>query len=390
MAAAAVDAFIIAARRSALGRIGGLHRARRIEDLAAPVIEAVLRDGNVGADRVGSVICGVTTVPGNPARLIGLAAGIGDGACALTIDRQYASGLDAILLAVRDVVAGRIEAAIAGGVDSVSTAPWRIAKPKSLYHLPHFASVDPHSELGGADMAVLEAMEALARSTGIDRERQDAWTYAAHVRAEAARDSRRLVGEIVALRQSREEARDESTDAPLPSDLAAMPPLHSSDGVATRGTVCAAHDGAGFALIVSRQLWQALGRPPALHVVADAVIGVGPRDEAAAAAIATQRMRASLGAAIAFDDIGVVELADRSAIEAIAFTDASGLDAGLVNPAGGSVVRGHPLAAAGAVLVVRLFTEMVRHPAPSRRLGLAALAASGGQGVAALFSLATA
>ena len=130
------NAYIVAARRSALGRVGGLHRNRRVEDLAAPVIAAALADARIEPAEVDEVVIGNASQGGNPARLIALAAGLPLSAPALTIDRQCGSGLDAILHAVRAIDHGEAEIVVAGGVESLSTAPWRIAKPKSVFSFP--------------------------------------------------------------------------------------------------------------------------------------------------------------------------------------------------------------------------------------------------------------
>ena len=129
---ASSPAYIIAARRSALGRVGGLHKGRRIEELCAPIVAAALHDAGINADRVDEVIVGNATQGGNPARLIALAAGLSDSVPAATIDRQCGSGLDAILAAIRAIAAGDAEVIVAGGAEAISTAPWRVAKPRTL------------------------------------------------------------------------------------------------------------------------------------------------------------------------------------------------------------------------------------------------------------------
>jgi acetyl-CoA C-acetyltransferase len=115
--------YIVAARRTALGRPGGLHKGRRIESLTAPVLLAALKDAHIEADAVDEIILGNTTAGDNPARLVGLAAGLGDNVPALTVDRQCASGLDAILLGMRAVALGEASVVVAGGAESLSTAP---------------------------------------------------------------------------------------------------------------------------------------------------------------------------------------------------------------------------------------------------------------------------
>jgi acetyl-CoA C-acetyltransferase len=141
-ASALGSSYLIAARRTALGRPGGLHRSRRLEDLTAPIVLAALQDAQLDARTVEEIILGNTTAGGNPARLVGLAAGLRESVPALTVDRQCASGLDAILFAMRAVAMGEADVIVAGGAESISTAPWRIAKPKSLFQTPRFIGLE--------------------------------------------------------------------------------------------------------------------------------------------------------------------------------------------------------------------------------------------------------
>jgi acetyl-CoA C-acetyltransferase len=378
-------AYIIAARRTALGRVGGLHRNRRLESLAAPVIGAVLRDARLDAAEVEEIVVGNATQGGNPARLIALAAGLPEIVSASTIDRQCGSGLDAILAAVRSVETGEASVVVAGGAESISTAPWRIAKPKSLYQLPHFIGLEPASEEPGQEPPSVEAGEMLSRTLGIGRERQDAWVLRSHLKAGQAREDKRLVSEIVPLRANVEEARDQSGDEPSPADLERLAPLLPPEGTLTSGNTSHLHDGAAFVLVVSEAVWERLGRPAALRLLASAARGVRPDAEAGAPIEAMRKLYARLNG---FNpkDIGVVEISESSAAQALALGESLGLDDDILNPDGGAVVRGHPLGAAGAVLVVRLFTSMVRSASPKRpRYGVATLGTVGGMGLAALF-----
>jgi len=136
------SSYLIAARRTALGRPGGLHRSRRLEDLTAPIVLAALQDAKLAPKVVEEIILGNTTAGGNPARMVGLAAGLRESVPALTVDRQCASGLDAILLAMRAVALGEADVIVAGGAESISTAPWRVAKPKNLFQTPRFIGLD--------------------------------------------------------------------------------------------------------------------------------------------------------------------------------------------------------------------------------------------------------
>ena len=379
------SAYIIAARRTALGRIGGLHKSRRIEDLTAPVITAALKDCGIASSQVDEIIIGNASEGANPARLIALAAGLPETAGAQTIDRQCGSGLDAIIAAVRAIDAGQANVIVAGGAEAISTAPWRIAKPKNVHQTPHFIGLEPLTSDTSDEPQVLEASEDMARKLGITRAQQDAYTVRAHLKAEAARSARRFVGEIALLRAHPDEGRDQSAAEPSPQDLEKLLPFLSPSGTLTSGNTSAMHDGAAIVVVVSEEMWKTLGSPPALKLVASAARGVAPDDEGAAPIEAVKKLYGRLNG-FNTKDIGVVELSETSAAQAIALTAELGVDDKILNPDGGAIVRGHPLGAAGAVLVVRLFSRMVRDKGPSRpRFGVATLGTIGGMGLAALF-----
>ena len=380
-----VKAYVVSARRSALGRIGGLHRNRRIEDLTVPVILAALADAGISPGEVGEVVIGNASQGDNPARLIALAAGLPLTTPALTLDRQCGSGLDAILHAVRCIDAGDAEIMVAGGAESLSTAPWRIAKPRTVYQLPHFLGLEPTNG-GTTDVPQpLVASEALAQRHQISRAAQDAYAMKSHLRADTAREGRRFVGEIVPLRANREEARDESATGLTLDDLEAETAYCPPDGTLTPANSSQPHDGAAIAIVVSEAVWERLGRPPALRLVASAVDGVGPDVEAEAPIAAMRKLDARLNG---YDRsaIRAVELGETSAAQAIAVMTSTGIEENILNADGGAVVRGHPMGAAGAVLVARLFTRLVRGESKKRGgAGIVALGAMGGLGLATLF-----
>jgi acetyl-CoA C-acetyltransferase len=378
-------AYIIAARRSALGRVGGLHRQRRLEDLAVPVIVAVLKDAGFAPARVDELVVGNTTHGGNPARLLALASGLPETMPALTIDRQCSSGLDAILHAVRSIAAGDAEVVVAGGAESLSTAPWRIARPRSLYQTPHFILPEAPGENGHDFGHVWEASERLARRHSLSRMAQDAFAFKSHIKAEQAREQHRFVGEIVPLRANAEEARDQSATAPRMEDLELEEPFEPPSGTVTPATISQPHDGAAMVVVVAERVWQELRRPPALRLVSAAARGVPPAAEAEAPIAAMQKLLGRLNG-IDRSQIRSLEISEASAAQALAMAHELGFDEDLVNPHGGAIVRGHASAASGAVLVVRLFTELVRGaPAPRQGYGAAAQGSLGGLGLAAMF-----
>ncbi len=377
--------YIISARRTAIGRIGGLHRLRRVEDLAAPVVEAALRDAGIGVGEVDEILVGNCTAGDNPARLIALASGLPVAATATTIDQQCASGLEAILAAARRIAAGEAEIAVAGGVEALSTAPWRIAKPRSLFQTPHFIRPEPLGAPPMAEHVPHISCEKLALRLGITRTEQDAWTLASHRMAAEAREARRFVGEIVPLRTTTEEARDQSAVAPDADDLADLEPIAGENGTLTTGNISALHDGGAFVVAVSEAEWERRGRPPALRPVVNAALGVEPGEEAEAPLAAVRKLYGRLNG-LDRSAISLFELSEASAVQAIALGRQLGLDGVKINPDGGAIVRGHPFGASGAVLVTRLFSRLVRsEEAHGARYGVAALGANGGLGLAALF-----
>ena len=379
------SAYIVAARRTAIGRIGGLHRARRLEDLTAPVIAAALADAHLKTTDVDEIVIGNSSQGGNPARLIALTASLPETAPALTIDRECSSGLDAILLAVRTVASGDAEVIVAGGADSVSTAPWRIATPKNLYQTPHFIGMEPGADARPDIPQPLEASEALALRMGISRQAQDAFAMKSHLRAQTAREARRFVGEIVPIRANREEARDESAIGPSMEDIETETSFCPPHGTLTLANTSQPHDGAAIVVVVSEAVWNRLGKPPALRLVASAAQGVSPQLEADAPIAAMQKLYGRLNG---FDHTAIraVEMGESSAAQAIALMNAFGIDDGVVNSEGGAVVRGHPMGASGAVLVVRLFSRLVRRDGAERKgYGAVTQGAIGGLGLAALF-----
>lgn len=383
---ATTRAYIVAARRTALGRVGGLHRARRIEELAGPVIWALCDDAGVDQAGVDEIIIGNATAGGNPARLIALAAGLPETINATTVDQQDASGLVAIIQAIRLIEQGEGEMVIAGGVESLSTAPWRVARPRNVHQMPHFISPEPFSNNEMHCPIPIEGTEQMARDLNISRARQDAFAARSFERALAAREARRFTGEIVPLRGRPEEARDQTTTDRDLDELEAELPFIEDVGTLTPANTSSWHDGAALVLVVSEQRWCDLGKPPALCLVANAALGVTPEGEARAPIAAVEKLYTRLNG---FDrsGIGVVETSETSAAQALALADALGFDEAAINPQGGAIARGHPFAAAGAVLVVRLFSQMLRGDAAAvPAYGLATQGAVGGLGVAALFS----
>jgi acetyl-CoA C-acetyltransferase len=364
---------VVAARRTPIGTAGGVLRDLADDALAAPVLRTLLDDAGLGVgenSRVDDVLLGNVFGPGgNTARVAALRAGLGAEVPGLTIDRQCASGLAAITLAATMIRAGEGEAYLAGGVESASTAPhrlWRTDPPEPYTRAP-FAP----AEFGDPEMG--EAADLVAAEAGISRERQDRFALRSHERAVAAQAAGRFDAELVEVGGVR---RDQRPRAGFTAErLARFRPAFTANGTATAANSCGVSDGAAAVLIVSERLRRERNLP-GLRLVASATSGCDPR-------------RLGLGVVPALRAVlkhgtpHVTEFTEAFAGQALACLDAAGLDEETVNPDGGAIALGHPWGASGAVLVVRLFSQLVRQGRGGP--GLTALSAGGGLGVAALW-----
>jgi len=379
---------VVAARRSPIGRIGGSLRDLPVEDLAAPVIRAVLADAGIDPAEVDDVLLGNAAGPGgNVARLAALAAGLPVAVPGVTVDRQCGSGLEAINLAARLVQAGAGEIFLAGGVESTSTAPWRVAKPSSLYRSPHFYDRARFAPDSVGDPSMGEAAENVAAAHGITRARQDRYALDSHRKAVAAQGRGRFTREIVPLTlpDGRVIDRDECPRADTTLEkLAALRPVFRPGGSVTAGNACPVNDGAAVVLVVSERRFQALGLTRGLRVVDSQAAGVEPALLGTGPIPAVRRLLAR-HPGLSVDAIGQIEFNEAFAAQVLACLDALGIDEARVCPGGGALALGHPYGASGAILMTRLFSDLLfptGDDAP--RLGLATLGIGGGLGLATL------
>lgn len=378
-------AVIIAARRTVIGRQGGLHARRTIDQLMAPVIQAVLADAGVAGNDVDQAIVGnAVGGGGNPARLVALAAGLPVSLPALTVDTQCASGLDAAVTAARLIETGGADIVIAGGVESASTAPWRVARPANPYaDLPQFYSQADFAPGQDAGISMIEAAENIARDYEISQERQDTCALLSHLRAVEAGQSGALHNEIVALGKSAQESRDECPRAAISEALLArMPPLTGHAGTVTAGNSCQINDGAAALVMVSGAIYAKLGSPPGLIMTGAASGAIEPRILGLAAVPAARTLEKRIGKSCRECD--AIEINEAFAAQMLATADALGLGEDRINTLGGALAYGHPYGASGAILLVRLFTRLVRRASPDHHeTGLVLIAAAGGIGTAA-------
>ncbi|WP_280246807.1 thiolase family protein [Nocardia abscessus] len=364
---------LVAPRRTAIGNAGHGLADVTIIDLAAPVLQSVLasvRGAGIDAE-VDDVVLGNCLGPGgDPARVAALRAGMGVQVPGVTVDRQCGSGLDAVMQAALRVRSGADELVLAGGVESASTAPWRFWPPTGAAEPARYTRA-PFAPQGFPDPDMGVAADDLARARGISRERQDAYAARSHTLAAAADFS----AEIVPIGDVR---RDERIRAGMTATrLARLRPSFGVDGTATAGNSCGISDGAAVMAVTTESMAAGL---PALRILGCAVAGSDPALPGLGPVPAIRKLLRRTGFRI--EDLGVIEITEAFASVVLAVADELGLDESTICPQGGAIAMGHPWGASGAILLVRLASQMLAVGGPA--LGLAACAIGGGQGIAVL------
>jgi len=373
---------VIAARRTPIGTAGHALAGVDLVGLLAPVLRAVVDDLGPDAPGVDDVVIGNCRGPGgNPARVAVLAAGLGVGVPGVTVDRQCGSGQEAVHQGATAVLAGTADVVLAGGAESPSTAPWRLARPTTSTGLPMPYERAPFapSEIGDPDMG--PAAEALAAMCGVTRQRQDAYALRSHALALGAARAGAFDAELVPVAGV---AADERPRRLTEAVLSRMRPAFVPGGTVTAGNCCGVSDGAAAVAMVPAYLRETLG-VPGLALRGWVCVGLDPNTPGLGSVPAVAKLLKSLEIELA--EVGLVEMTEAFAAQVLACTDALGLDplgsdAGRVCPQGGAIAMGHPWGASGAMLLVRLFAQMVRVDGP--RLGIATCAIGGGQGLALL------
>ena len=373
---------VVAARRTPIGSAGHALAGVDLVGLIAPVLRAVLDDLGPGTPPVGDVVIGNCRGPGgNPARVAALAAGLGLAVPGVTVDRQCGSGQEAVHQGATAVLAGTADLVLVGGAESASTAPWRLARPTSATGMPVAYERAPFapSEIGDPDMG--PAAEEVAARCGVTRARQDAYAARSHSLALAAARAGTFDAEMVPVAGVTCDERPR----PLREEvLARLRPAFVEGGTVTAGNCCGVSDGAAVVAIVPEHVRASLG-VPGLALRGWVSVGVDPNTPGLGPVPAVRKLleRHEIGV----EDVDVLELTEAFAAQVLACTDALGLDpwgtdGARVCPQGGAIALGHPWGASGALLLVRLFAQMVRVDGP--RLGVATCAVGGGQGLALL------
>lgn len=368
---------IIAARRSAIGRAGGMFRDVEVEDLATPVLRAVIKDAGVAVDNVDDVILGNAAGPGgNVARLAALHAWGNVAIPGVTTDRQCGAGLEAVIHACRLIQAGADEVYVAGGVESHSRKPSRTLPGGAPYDRARFAPDD----IGDPEMGM--AAENVAQHYNVSRARQDAFALQSHARATAAQADGSFLSEIVPIHGH---TRDECPRADLtPERLARLRPAFAKGGTVTVANSCPLNDGASAVVVTSAARARVLGHTMTLAFEDAAAAGVDPNLLGIGPVASTQKLL-QRRPDLSLDQLTHLEFNEAFAAQVLASLDQLGLPADLPNRQGGAIALGHPFGASGAILVTRLFSQVIRTPPRQNALAMAMIGIGGGQGLTAAF-----
>jgi len=392
------QAYICEAVRTPIGRYGGALSSVRADDLAAiPIAALKHRNPNIDWDRVDDVLLGCANQAGednrNVARMAALLAGLPASAGGATVNRLCGSGLDAVAMAARAIKAGEADLIIAGGVESMSRAPFVMGKAETAFDRKaemfdttigwRFVN-RAFKHLHGTD-SMPETAENVAEQFQIRREDQDRFAAESQARASRAQKSGRFASEIVAVHipqrkgdhltvDTDEHPRETSAEA-----LGKLKPIVRPDGSVTAGNASGVNDGAAAMIVASESAVERYGLTPRARVVGAGVAGVEPRVMGIGPAPATRKLLERLGLGIA--DLDIVELNEAFAAQGLAVLRELGLpdDADFVNPNGGAIALGHPLGMSGARLALTATEELQQR---SAKFALCTMCIGVGQGIA--------
>lgn len=391
----AENAYLVSGLRTPVGKYGGALSAIRPDDLAATTIKAVVEDAGIDPSAVDEVIFGNANGAGeenrNVARMAWLLAGFPDTVPGMTVNRLCASGMSAIAVATALVKSGEADIVVAGGVESMSRAPWVMEKPKKAFASPgevfdtsigwRFVN-KKFAEQEKMTYSMPETAEEVARVKQISREDADAFAVQSQARALEATEKGLFDSEIVPITVPQRKAddivvtRDEGIrPGTTPEILAKLRPVVAGGTVVTAGNSSALNDGASAVIVCSEAAVEKYGLSPRARIVGSATAGVPPHIMGIGPVPATRKLLDKIGWGI--DDFDAIELNEAFASQSLACIRDLGLDQAKVNAWGGAIALGHPLGSSGCRITVTLLNRMEKENA-SR--GLATLCVGVGQG----------
>ncbi len=393
------EAVILSAVRTPIGKYAGALKDVRPDDLAALVIAEAVQRAGVPKDAIEDVILGCANQAGednrNVARMALLLAGLPISVAGQTVNRLCGSGLQAVNSAAQAIQTGAGDLLVAGGVESMTRAPFVMGEPDAAFprSLPSLQDttigwrfINPRLSEMHHPYSMGETAENVAEAWHVSRADQDAYALASHQRAVAAIREGRFRDEIVPVPvpQKKGEAVLVDTDEQPRADtslekLAALKPVFRQGGTVTAGNAAGINDGAAALVLASRQRAEALGLRPRARILASAVAGVDPAQMGLGPIPATQKALERAGLRVS--DLDLVELNEAFASQTLQCMRTLGLDHERTNVNGGAIALGHPLGCSGARILTTLLYEMERRGA---RLGLATMCIGVGQGIATI------
>lgn len=389
------NAVIVDSVRTAIGKLGGALANVEANYLAAHVIEALIARTGIEKNIVEEVIFGQakqSADESNLARVAQLRAGLSVGIPAYTVHRQCGSGVQAVNNAAQQIGMGLSEVIIAGGAESMSTAPYYVSGVRFGVKAGNAILKDPNTEsqpgsqpieqYGHLQMGI--TAENVAEKYGISREEQDEFALLSQERAHAAIREGRFGDEITPYAvQDRKQTLDFKVDEhPRETSLeklANLKPVFKSGGTVTAGNASGRNDGAAALLVMNEQAADRYGLSPKARIIAQAASGCDPETMGMGPVGATQKALRQVGLTV--NDLDVIELNEAFASQAIACIRELGLDIEKVNPNGGAIALGHPIGATGAILMTKLLHQLER---TGSRYGLVTLCIAGGMGIATI------
>jgi 3-oxoadipyl-CoA thiolase len=395
------DAYVVEAIRTPMGAYRGALSGVRPDDLAAHVVRAVVERSGVDPAEISDVYFGAANQAGEDnrdvARMAALLGGLPDSVPGATVNRLCASGLEAVNCAARAVKLGEGDFYLAGGVESMSRAPWVVGKPER--GLPRgeqtmhdttlgWRFVNPRmAELGVSTESMGDTGENVAERYEISREDQDAFALRSHQRAVAAAEAGLFAEEIVPIeapKGRRETVLVEVDEGPRPDasleKMATLRPAFREGGTVTAGNASTLNDGAACLLVASEAGVERLGAEPLARILTSGVAGVDPAYMGIGPAVAVPRALSAAG--LDLEQVDLLELNEAFASQVLACARELGIEEDRLNVNGGAIALGHPLGCSGARLATTLVRELRRRKG---RYGIATMCVGVGQGLATVF-----
>ncbi|MCF8240255.1 MAG: thiolase family protein [Melioribacteraceae bacterium] len=384
-------AVIVSAKRTPIGAFQGTLSSLKVTELGKIAIEAVLNDTGIDKNLIDEVIMGNVLPAGvgqAPARQAALYAGLPDKTECLTINKMCGSGLKAVMLAQQAIQTGDADIIIAGGMESMSNAPYLLPKARSGYRLGH-GSIEDSMVKDGLwdvynDIHMGNCAESCARDFKFTREQLDEFAVNSYKKAQAAQENKTFSDEIIPVTIKTRKGEDIVSDDEEPQKVrfdkvSSLRPAFDKNGVVTAANASSINDGAAALLVMAEEKAKELGLTPIVELVSQASAAKAPIEftTAPADAITKALLKANLGK----EDIDLFEINEAFAVVSLAVNQILGLDGSNINVNGGAIALGHPIGASGARILVTLLYEMKRRKS---KYGLASLCIGGGEASAVI------